>query len=351
MSGYIDTKFINMLSPRLERFKWKKQGLAVCRCPVCGDSEKVKSKTRFYIYERGGNHFCKCHNCGFSSLFGTLLRKMDEALYRQYRMETLKEGSSVLTPTHARTHAPAPARTREKPKDELLTLLPSLDTLPKDHPAVRWAESRRLPVTAMSLLYYSDNYGEWATRVDPDVKAGDDPRIVIPIINKDGKLTGSQGRILPKLAVSEGQKPNRSVIRYLTIKADKDGPKQWYGMDRCDPNQPVFVVEGPLDSLFLPNCVAMVGLSDALSIPPELKDSKLIYALDNEPRNAEVVESMEELLDAGHHVCVWSDKMRGMKDINDMVLSGMSASTIAREIERNSHVGLSGMVALKRWAK
>lgn len=351
MAVHIDTKFINMLSPRLDRFKWKKQGLAACRCPVCGDSEKVKSKTRFYFYERAGNYFCKCHNCGFSSLFATLLKKMDETLYRQYRMETLKEGSSVLMPTHARTPTQARTGTREKPKDELLTIIPSLDTLPKDHPAVKWAIGRKLPSSAMSLLYYTENYGEWAKGIDPDVKAGDDPRIVIPIINKDGKLTGSQGRILPKLAVSEGQKPNRSLIRYLTVKADKDGPKQWYGLDRCDPKQPVFVVEGPLDSLFLPNCVAMVGLSDALNIPEELKQSKLIFALDNEPRNKEVVEAMDALLDAGHHVCVWSDKMSGHKDINDMVLAGMTSSVIAREIERNAHAGLFGMVALKRWAK
>lgn len=343
MAVHIDTKFINMLSPRLDRFQWKKQGLAVCRCPICGDSEKNKNKTRFYLYERGGNYFCKCHNCGFSSLLVTFIRKLDEMLYRQYRMETLKESGVVnMKPTHghARTHAGTHAPACER----ILSLLPSLSSLSSEHPAVQWARGRKLPSEAMNRLYYADNYGEWALNIDPEVKAGDDSRIVIPIIDAMGRLVGAQGRIL-------GGKQDRSVIRYLTVKADKEASKQWYGMDRCNPKNQVIVVEGPIDSLFLPNAVAMVGLSDALNIPTELKDSNLIFALDNEPRNKEVVAAMEKLIDAGHKVCVWSDRMRGMKDINDMVLAGMSSFTIAREIERNAFAGLFGTLALKRWSK
>jgi hypothetical protein len=343
MPIHIDTKYINLLSPRLDRFQWKKQSLAVCRCPMCGDSQKSKSKARFYLYEKKGSFSCKCHNCDYSATLSWLLKTLDPNLYKQYTFEVLKETGVSHGRTHA--HADAPAHAPVRREDKILSLLPRLDSLPNDHPAVMWATKRRLPKESLSRLYYSENYGEWAKNIDPDVQAGDDERIVIPILDTDGKVVGAQGRIIGS------SKPDRSTIRYLTVKADKDAGKTWYGLDRCDPKKQVIVVEGPLDSLFLDNCVAMVGLSDATNIPEELKDSDLIYALDNEPRNKQVGEAMERLLEDGHKVCVWSEKFRGLKDINDMVLAGNGRTNIQYDIIRNSFSGLAGHIALKRWAK
>lgn len=344
MPIHIDTKYINLLSPRLDRFQWKKQSLAVCRCPMCGDSQKSKSKVRFYLYERKGSFSCKCHNCDYSATLGWLLKTLDPNLYRQYIFEVLKETGDAHghTRTRADAHTRAPAR---KAEDKVLSLLPRLDALPKDHPAVEWATKRKLPSESLSRLYYSENYGEWATNIDPDVSVGDDERIVIPILDKDGKVVGAQGRV-----ISSG-KPDRNTIRYITVKADKDAGKSWFGLDRCNPKKPIIVVEGPLDSLFIDNAVAMVGLSDATNIPDELNDAELIYALDNEPRNKQVVEAMERLLEGGHKVCFWSDRFRGLKDINDMVLAGHSRTNILHEIQRNSFSGLAGHIALRKWAK
>jgi hypothetical protein len=343
MPIHIDTKYINLLSPRLQRFQWKKQSLAVCRCPICGDSERSKAKARFYFYEKKGSFFCKCHNCDYGASLSWFLKSQDVNLHRQYTFEVLKE-TGERTGAHARTHGHthAPARTHE---DKVLSLIPTLESLPQSHPAVEWARKRKLPSAAMPLLRYTDDYGEWAKNIDPDVQAGNDARIVIPMLDRKGRVVGAQGRI-----VGSG-KPDRNAIRYITVKADKDAAKAWYGMERCDPKKPVVVVEGPLDSLFLPNAVAMVGLSDALNIPDELKDAELIYALDNEPRNRQVVEAMERILEAGHRVCIWSDRFRGLKDINDMVLAGHTPVTIMQDITTNSHSGLSGHIALKRWTK
>lgn len=342
MPIHIDTKYINLLSPRLDRFQWKKQSLAVCRCPMCGDSQKSKSKTRFYLYERKGSFSCKCHNCAYSASLSWLLKTLDPSLYRQYVFEVLKETGHAHGHTRTDAHAPAPAR---KAEDKVLKMLPRLDSLPDDHPAVTWAVKRKLPKESMERLYYSENYGEWAKNIDPDVHAGDDERIVIPILDKEGKVIGAQGRI-----IGQG-KPDRSIIRYITIKADKDAGKSWFGLDKCDPKKPVIVVEGPLDSLFIDNAVAMVGLSDALNVPDELHKAELIYALDNEPRNKQVVDAMAELLDKGHRVCIWSDRFAGLKDINDMVLAGHGRANIQHEIMRSAFSGLSGHIALKRWAK
>ncbi len=342
MPLHIDTKYINLISPRLERFKWKKDStLAVCRCPICGDSEKSKSLTRFYFYEKKGAFSVKCHNCDYGASLGWFIKGFDDSLYRQYTFEVLKESGARA---HGRADAPAHGHPRPRTGEEgLLAFLPRLDCLPKDHPASEFAAKRRIPSEKLHRLYYAEDYGEWARRLDPDMKGGNDPRIVIPILDRAGKLVGAQGRIVGK--------PAGSSVRYLTVKVDKDSDKMWYGMDVVDPSLPVIVVEGPLDSLFLDNSVAMVGLSNALTVPEELKDSTLHYALDNEPRNRQVAGAMERIADSKHSICVWSDRVAGYKDINDMILSGMSRNAVQSEIVRNSHRGISAHIAIKRWAK
>lgn len=342
MPIHIDTKYINLVSPRLERFAWKKPNhLAVCRCPICGDSKRNANVCRFYFYEKKGSFSVKCHNCDYGASLGWFIKGFDDSLYRQYTFEVLKESG---TRAHGRTDAPAHGQTRpRKGEDGLLAFLPRLDELPKNHPASEFAAKRRIPSERLHRLYYAEDYGEWARKLDPDMKGGDDPRIVIPIIDRSGGLVGAQGRIVGKTT--------GSAVRYLTVKADKDSDKMWYGMDAVDPSLPVIVVEGPLDSLFLDNSVAMVGLSNALTVPDELKDSALHYALDNEPRNRQVAAAMERIADSKHSVCVWSDRVAGYKDINDMVLSGMGRIAVQSEIMRNSHRGISAHIAIMRWSK
>lgn len=342
MPIHIDTKYINLLSPRLERFQWKKKSLAVCRCPICGDSKKAKSKTRFYFYEKKGAFSCKCHNCDYSASLGWLLKTLDAGLYKQYAFDVIKENGYSHTHALTRTDTPVPAR---KAEDSILQMLPTLASLPQEHHAVKWATKRMLPKEALQFLYFTENYGEWAKNIDPEVQAGEDERIVIPILDVNGKLVGAQGRIIGN------DKMNRNALRYITVKADKNASKSWYGLDRCNPKKRVFVVEGPLDSLFLDNSVAMVGLSDATNIPEELKDSDITFVLDNEPRNKQVVEAMVKVIENGHEICIWTDRFRGMKDINEMILAGYTKISIMHEIERNTHSNLSAHIALNRWAK
>ena len=340
MPTHIDVKFVNLISPRMERFRWKRDShLAACRCPICGDSKKNANVCRFYFYEKKGSFSVKCHNCGYGASLGWFLKEQDQTLYRQYLLETL--GDRNGTRRRECEHAGASAPPREADTGPL-SLIPRLDSLSSDHPAVRWANSRRIP--RLERLYYAENYGEWARNIDPEMRGGSDPRVVIPIIDATGRLVAAQGRIL-----SSGR--GASQIRYLTVKEDPDADKAWYGMDTVDPTKAVIVVEGPIDSLFLDNAVAMMGLSNALPVPPRLKDSKLTFALDNEPRNAQVVEAMGRIADAGHAVCVWSDRVTGYKDVNDMVLSGMQPASVALEVQRNAHRGIAAHVAIRKWAK
>ena len=92
MSSYIDKKFINMVSPQLEKFSWKKDNLAACRCPICGDSTKNKNKTRGYFYIKNNDFFYKCHNCGVGYNLYNFLKEVSPSMCKEYSLERYRNG-------------------------------------------------------------------------------------------------------------------------------------------------------------------------------------------------------------------------------------------------------------------
>jgi len=56
-STYIDVKYINLCSSVLERFKQKTTNLWNFRCPICGDSKRVKRSVVDLSMKRGINIF------------------------------------------------------------------------------------------------------------------------------------------------------------------------------------------------------------------------------------------------------------------------------------------------------
>ena len=88
----VDSKYIGLVSSRLQKFKKVKSDLYNFRCPICGDSQKNKNKTRGYLYPVKNNTNFKCHNCGASMSFNNFLKELDSVLYKQYTLEKFKEG-------------------------------------------------------------------------------------------------------------------------------------------------------------------------------------------------------------------------------------------------------------------
>jgi hypothetical protein len=95
----------------------------------------------------------------------------------------------------------------------------------------------------------------------------------------------------------------------------------------------------------------MLGLSDPLNIPVGVPTDKLVYALDNEPRNKQVVDAMMNLIDAGRSICIWDSRVSGIKDINDMILSGIHAAEIESLVRERTLSGLSAKLALESWKR
>jgi len=317
---HIDRKFIMLLSSRLEKFKRVREDLYNFRCCYCGDSQKIKNKARGYFYRKKIDMFYRCHNCGMGTTFGKVLQYCDSDLYREYILERYKDSVPNTTEPEFKFEAPKFKKTDANLKD----LIP-INTLNADHPARQYVANRLIPEEFFNDLFLCHKFSTWAK-----IQTEEHPRLVIPFRDETGEVVAAQGRAFGK------EQP-----KYLTIKFDESKPKI-FGLDRVDMDETVYVVEGPIDSLFISNCIAVAG-SDFNDVPP----CESVIIMDNEARNAEVVKTMEKLIDQDYQIVIWPDYI-SEKDINEMILAGRDVQTIIKD---NTYNGLFARMALTNWKR
>ena len=137
-------------------------------------------------------------------------------------------------------------------------------------------------------------------------------------------------------------------MRYATIILDETKEKV-FGLETIDKTKKVYVVEGPIDSLFLDNCIAMAG-SD-INLNNIADRDKIVVIYDNEPRNKEIVKKINKAVEHNYNVCIWPDFIE-QKDINDMVLKqDLSGPAIQSIIDSNTYNGLAAKMRLQQWSK
>lgn len=328
--SYIDVKYIGLISPQLEKFSKKKDSLYNFRCPYCGDSKKHTNKTRGYIFKVKNDFVYKCHNCGLGRTFTNFLKDNCPHLHNQYVMERYSEG---LTGKNTQTKNPDFKFTKpEFQKKKTGIELEKISELNITHPARVYLEERK--IKELDYFYYCPKFKEWTnSQVDvfPNLKQ-DGPRIIIPLRDTEGNMFGYQGRSLAP----------KAKIRYITIMLD-DSKTKIFGLDRIDQTKTVYVTEGPFDSMFLSNSIAMCGSDVNLSN----FDFKLIYVFDNEPRNKEIVQKYIKTIDDGERVVIWPSGIVE-KDINDMIMTGHNVQDV---VESNTYQGLEAKLKLTEWKK
>jgi len=341
--NHIDLKYSNILSARLDMFKVKQTNpyRANFRCPICGDSQKSKTKARGWILEKDNSALFYCHNCGASLQLRNLLKAIDTNLYNEYVVDSLLEKNSTK-PERVEKVKPLDKLTQRRPKFEKkrspLKGLTKISSLAYNHSCRKYIDSRKIPANQHYRMYYASKFTEWVNSVKPDAlpeARQDHSRLVLPFIDKRGNVFGFNARAFSK-----------DQLRYITIMLD-DRPKI-FGLDQVDMTKKYFVVEGPIDSLFINNCVAMAGAEgnfDSLDNP-----ENAVFVFDNEPRNKDTVSRMSRCIKNGYRVCIWPEKLL-YKDINDMVLSGISCDEIQNIINSNTHKELEAELKLSYWRK
>ena len=329
--SYIDTKYLNIISPYLQQFKKKGDHLWNFRCPYCGDSQKSRTKARGFVFRKKNDLFFKCHNCGVGASLGNLVKTIDLKTYKDYIFERYKKGVETRSSPQPEFKFNAPVFR----KKGILKGLQSIKELPSDHPARAIVEKRLIPSTALSDLYLCESFFNFTNSIIPNkfpTLNGDHPRLIIPFRDEQGEVFAYQGRAF-----------GREQPKYITIKLD-DNKDKIFGLDRVDKSKPIYVVEGPLDSLFLDNCVAVAG-ADFSNIKGDL-----IIIYDNEPRNKEINKQIEKTINQGKSVCLWPDNMK-WKDINDMIIAGYSKEQIQEIITDNTFSGAAAQLRFAEWRK
>jgi transcription elongation factor Elf1 len=336
MSVFIDRTFLLQVSPKLQRFSKKKDDLYNFRCPLCGDSQKNKLKSRGYVYRKKNDYFYMCHNCGVSTTFYNFLKEVDPNLLKEYQLERYKNGET------GNNNYPKPEFEEfksEKPTFKKVLELPTIDSLPEAHFTKNYVQQRRIPENFHSELYYAEDFATFIQNlgIEKEGLYKNDKRLVIPFYDKEKNLVAVQGRSL-----------GESKLRYITLKLHDDN-KKVYGLDRIDEDKLVYVVEGPIDSMFLENAVATAD-SNLESITDVLDKSKVVLVFDNEPRNKEIVAKMEHAIDNHFNVVIWPEFIEE-KDINDMVLNGFSPDEIQDIIDKYTVVNLRAKMEFVNWKK
>ena len=319
----VDSKYIGLISSRLQKFKRVKPDLYNFRCPICGDSQKHKNKARGYIYVVKNNTNFKCHNCGASLSLNNFIKKIDGTLHKQYTLEKFKEGHTgrgfVVEEPEFKFKKPVFRKKLDLPKAS------------ENADAREYLEKRKLNP---DKFYFANNFKRWVNTKKQtfDTIGRDESRIIIPMYDRDKNLIGFQGRSLV---------PNS--VKYITVMLEDEAPKI-YGLETIDEKLPIYVVEGPFDSTFVDNSVALCGSDGDLGY---LEGSDTILVYDNEPRNREIVGRIGRCIERNQKVVIWPSNIIE-KDINDMVLAGHDVMSM---LKLNTYSGLEAKLKFNTWKK
>lgn len=337
---WLEKKYVGLMSFRLEGFTQKSEFLWNFRCPICNDSKQNKRKMRGYIYRKGDHLSFMCHNCSAGDRFSSFLKSLDYPLWRQYFLEDFKERKALglLTPQEKEKME------EEKPKvsaPQIVSIdLPTIASLPPDHSAKAYIASRKIPRKYWDSIYYTLDYPAFVNKLLPehDPLSGSEPRIVFPYYNEKKELIGLLGR----------EVGGASKIKYITAKINPDAPKL-FGMDRLNLFKRIYVLEGPVDTLYLENACATMdsAIWKAINI---LGDRTYTFISDNQPRNAEVRKVYEKIIEMGQPIFIWPEEYP-YKDVGEAIEKGELPSEMQLLIDQRTFTGLRAKLEYESWKR
>jgi hypothetical protein len=332
MSVFVDRKYLLLISPKLKLFSQKKPDLYNFRCPICGDSQKDKNKSRGYVFKRKDDYFFRCHNCSASLNFYNFLEKVQPSILREYSLERFRNDEP-------KPKEPSIEIPKTKPVFKKKLKLKTVSELSDTHFAKKYCIDRKIPEESLYNLYYAPDFKKFVEDlgVDKNNLIDDDKRLVIPFYDKNKNLVALQGRTL-----------TNSNMRYITVKITEESEK-FFGLDRINEDEKIYVVEGPIDSLFLENAIATAD-SNLTRVDQLFDKSKFVLVFDNEPRNKEIIKLLDKAIENHYNVVIWPEMIES-KDINDMVLEGFTVDDIRDIIEKNTFVNLRAKMEFISWKK
>jgi len=341
---WIDKKYIHICSGHLRNFKQKSHSLYNFSCPICGDSETNTRKARGYLIEKDNRFVFYCHNCFRSLPFGKFLKEISPAIYKDYVMEKFRERGEG---NKKRKEAKKVEGGSNMKLFKMFSSGPQFrkfciraTDLPESHPALEYLVNRQIPLDKIGNFYYCEDFKRFEDILpDYEGRLRSEPRIVLPVRDRKDEIVAFVCRALDQ----------KSSLRYVNLLVDKNGDKFLYNINNIDFNRRVYVVEGPIDSLFLNNCVA-VGTADFSCVQSVLVKDQTTLVFDNQPLNRSLLNNIYKMANRGWSIVVWPSFVKG-KDINDMIRSGVTADEVKKIIDEHTYSGLKLKLKLAEWTK
>jgi hypothetical protein len=310
------------------------QNIFNAECPVCKEG-KSAGRTRRLFYFPNKQYFF-CHNCSKSwKPFEWVKEITGLSVPEIIRKNNEKVGSEIIIPKkHAkninndkvvlREIAELPENCIDIENLEQVAFFGSNQIIDK---AIKYCVERRLfsAVNRCKSFFVS---------LEDKIHKN---RLVIPFYGDNNKVVCYQTR-----ALIDNQHP-----KYLT----KFGEKHVFNITNVDPSIPyVFIFEGPIDSMFVKNGVAIAALSPTESQLDELNrliGYEKIYVFDNDKNNKQTSKKIEKTIKDGKKVFIWPKEFHKFKDINEVCCKLQINEVSWKFIVNNSLKGSSALIKKK----
>jgi len=323
-----EDRLVSELSHYLTKFTKKSDRLWVFRCPVCGDSKKSQIKTRGNIYFFKGRYWYKCFNCDLSIPVTKFCEQYYPELYRRHVVD-----SFIRTP-HIEVEPSKPEREVFKDIPEDIGLSP----VTNNFTALAFLKRRKIPEERYSSLLFCPDINtllEFYAPLGYKKLNYTSPRLVIPV-TAEKSLVGYVTRSIE----------DNDPIRYYNIKVS-DKLFIW-GQERINIKKEVYIVEGVLDALFIPNSLAALSATrfqQALQWVRGMGAKTITLIFDNEPRNTQIRSLVSKFIKNGERLTLLTGYP---KDINDIVLQTPEID-LAKLLKEKTVFGLDAQLAFSRW--
>jgi hypothetical protein len=308
-----------------------------CGCPICREGNSIGRKQRCYYIPSNNNIYC--HNCGWSSSPLNWVKEAGNLSFNDV-IDELKDFDVDVEEYIERRDQPEKKEASTLPKD-CINLLDELQVeFFKNNNTVKRAiniiKSRKLDtaVNRPKALYVSLN-----DNVHKD-------RLVIPFYDSNGEIVFYQSRSI----FANDTKP-----KYIS---KVNSTKSLYGFDNIDASlDDVFIFEGPINSFFVNNGLAVAGIQEkshqSFTRKQEeqlsaLKLFRRIWVLDSQWVDSASLSKSKILADQNETLFIWPENIgRKYKDFNDLAIKFNLNELSAKFITDNSYKGMGAKIALE----
>jgi len=281
------------------------------RCNVCGDSKKSRSKKRGYILKRKKPWMYFCHNCFYKKPVVYWMKEFFPIHYRDYYRDLVRSKKPHKKPIPKIKNPKVKKRNAEKEQTKFFIPIKKGIT-PPFAKAIRLCINRNIP---------EDIWSKWFVATGGTYNN----RLIIPFFDDKGKIYYYQGRALydyitPKYLSRKGK--HNSIYNYYTV----------------DDNRPVVVLEGPIDSIFVENSIAVTGVKIEEPLLKKFKQKR--FMIDYDAQTPETKAKTIELLTKGEYVFCWQKFIKKYQlpkknkwDVNDVLLYLKKDNFMYEELE------------------